>query len=70
MFYAERRVEPLSTVAEANDFLAMAHPSYLFVPEPVWREHFEGHPATPPHRITASKYDYGRNAVILVVTNE
>jgi len=70
VFYAERRVEPLSTVAQANAFLAMAHPSYLFVPEPVWREHFEGQPGTPLHRVTARKYDYGRNAVILVVTNE
>ena len=70
VFYAERRVETFSTVAEARAFLAMAHPSYLFVPEPVWREHFAGHPATPPHRITTSKYDYSRNAVILVVTNE
>ena len=70
VFYAERRVEPLSTVAQANAFLAMAHPSYLFVPEPVWREHFAGNPATPPHRVTARKYDSSRNAVILVVTNE
>ena len=70
VFYAERRVETFGTVAEARAFLAMPHPSYLFVPEPVWREHFEGRPDTPPHRITASKYDYGRNAVILVVTNE
>ena len=70
VFYAERRVETLATVAQANAFLAMAHPSYLFVPEPVWREHFEGKPDTPPHRVTASKYDYGRDAVILVVTNE
>ena len=70
VFYAERRVETLATVAQANAFLAMPHPSYLFVPEPVWREHFEGNPATPPYRITASQYDYGRDAVILVVTNE
>ncbi len=70
VFYAERRVETFSTVAEARAFLAMAHPSYLFVPEPVWREHFDGNPATPPHRITASQYDYSRDAVILVVTNE
>ena len=70
VFYAERRVEPLQTAAQARTFLAMPLPSYLFVPEPVWQAEFATHPDTPPHRVTAQHYDYLKDAVILCVTND
>jgi 4-amino-4-deoxy-L-arabinose transferase-like glycosyltransferase len=70
VFYAGRRVEVLHAAEQVNAFLAMPHPSYLFVPGPVWEEHFAGRSTTPPHRIAARKYDFYRNAEILVVTNE
>ncbi len=70
VFYAERRVDVLYTAEQADAFLAMPLPAYLFVPAPVWEEHFAGKPTTPPCRIAARKYDFYRNAEILVVTNE
>jgi hypothetical protein len=70
VFYAGRRVEVLHSAEQANLFLATPRPAYLFVPEPLWAEHFAGKPATPPHRVVARKYDFYRNADILVVTNE
>jgi 4-amino-4-deoxy-L-arabinose transferase-like glycosyltransferase len=69
VFYAERRVEPLQTAAEARTFLATTLPVYLFVPEAVWQAEFAGHPDTPPTRVTAWKYDYLKDAVILTVSN-
>ncbi len=56
-------------VDQARTFLATPLPVYLFVPEAVWLTEFEGHPDTPPSRVTARKYDYLKNAVILTVTN-
>ncbi|HET6576649.1 MAG TPA: glycosyltransferase family 39 protein [Fimbriiglobus sp.] len=70
VFYAGRKVEIVHSAEQANQFLAMPRPAYLFVPEPIWAEHFVGKPATPPHRVVAKKYDFYRNADILVVTNE
>jgi hypothetical protein len=70
VFYAGRKVEVVHSVEQANQFLALPRPSYLFVPEPIWTEHFAGKPATPPHRVVARKYDFYRNADIIVVTNE
>ena len=66
VFYAERRVEVLQTLEQARTFLAMPHPSYLFIPEALWQAHFDA----TKYRIAARKYDFYRNAVILVVTNE
>ncbi len=66
VFYAERRVDVLNTPDQAKTFLAMPHPSYLFIPEALWQKHF----GTTTYRIAARKYDFYRNAVILVVTNE
>jgi 4-amino-4-deoxy-L-arabinose transferase-like glycosyltransferase len=70
VFYAERKVDVLQTAEQANQFLAMPYPSYLFIPEPVWAEHFAGKPTTPPCRVAARRYDFYRNADILVVTNQ
>ncbi len=70
VFYAERKVDVLHTAEQANAFLAMPVPSYLFVPEPVWAEHFEGKPTTPKCKVAARRYDFYRNADILVVTNQ
>lgn len=70
VFYAGRKVEIVHSVEQANQFLAMPRPAYLFVPEPIWREHFAAKPATPPHRVVATRYDFYRNANVLVVTNE
>jgi 4-amino-4-deoxy-L-arabinose transferase-like glycosyltransferase len=70
VFYAGRRVEIVHSAEQANLFLALPRPAYLFVPEPIWRDHFAGKPATPPHRVVARKYDFYRNTEIIVVTNE
>ncbi len=67
-FYAERRVERMYSVQAAVDFLAMPRPGYLFVPAKTWEEKIA--PTAGPHRIAARHYDYGRNADILVVTND
>lgn len=65
VFYAERRVAVLKDADEAKQFLGLPLESYLFVPEPIWTEQFAG----SPYRVVARKYDYTRNAVILVVSN-
>jgi 4-amino-4-deoxy-L-arabinose transferase-like glycosyltransferase len=70
VFYAERRVEPLAAAEDARTFLATLLPVYLFVPEAVWQAEFEGRPDTPPYRVTARKYDYLKNGIILTVTNQ
>jgi 4-amino-4-deoxy-L-arabinose transferase-like glycosyltransferase len=70
VFYAERRIEMLSTEPQATTFLAMPHPSYLFVPEPAWQECLKLQPTLSKYHIAAQKYDYTKNCIILVVTNE
>jgi 4-amino-4-deoxy-L-arabinose transferase-like glycosyltransferase len=69
VFYAERRVERLYSVDEVLGFLTLPRPGYLFVPEKEWQEQLAGR-MTVPVRIAAKKYDFYRNAEILVVTNE
>lgn len=69
VFYARRRVERLFTPDAAAAFLAMPHPSYLFVPEAEWSAEI-AKKVTVPCRVAARRYDFYRNAVILVVTNE
>mgnify|MGYP002780622601 CR=1 FL=1 len=69
VFYAHRRVERLFSPESAAAFLAMPHPSYLFVPEAEWAASVAGK-VTVPHRVAARRYDFYRHAVILVVTNE
>lgn len=69
VFYAERRVEVLTTAEQVRDFMTL--PAwYLYIPESVWQAEFEGKPGTPSCRVAARKYDVYRNAVIVVVTNE
>lgn len=67
-FYAERRIERLRSVQSAADFLAMPRPAYLFIPERIWIENLAGN--IGPYRIAARKFDFFRNAEILVVTND
>ena len=67
-FYAERRVERLASADAARDFLALPRPGYLFVPAKVWDEQLAMRAG--PHRIAARRYDFYRNAEILVVTND
>ncbi|CAN5124502.1 hypothetical protein BH11PLA2_BH11PLA2_14160 [soil metagenome] len=67
-FYAQRRVERLRTAEAATEFLAMPRPGYLFVPAKVWDEQVMA--TVGPHRIAARRYDFYRNAEILVVTND
>ena len=55
---------PLQVADEKKAFLGMPQESYLFVPEPIRIEQFAG----SPHRVTARKYDFTRNAAILVVS--
>ena len=54
---------------DVADLLALPMPVYLFVPESVWREQLSNQVGTPC-RVAARKYDFYRNADILVVTNE
>ena len=68
VFYAERRVEKLFNADEAAGFLAMPRPGYLFVPAKEWDRVAER--VTVPVRVAARKYDFYRNADILVVTNQ
>lgn len=67
VFYSQRRVERLP-FATAADFLESAHHSFLFVPESVWTEKIANE-VSVPCRVVAKKYDFYRNAVILVVSN-
>lgn len=68
VFYAERRVEKLFNADDAAGFLAMPRPGYLFVPAKEW-DAVAGK-VTVPVRVAAKKYDFYRNADILVVTNQ
>jgi hypothetical protein len=68
VFYAERRVEKLFNAEEAAGFLEMPRPAYLFIPAKEW-ESLAGK-VTVPVRVAARKYDFYRDADILVVTNE
>lgn len=69
VFYAQRRVEKLHNIHEISDFLATPRPGLIFVPKPLWEEQLAGKLA-PRHRIVASRYDFLKNAEILVVSNE
>ena len=62
----ECRVERLRTPDAAAEFLAFDIESYLFVPEPLWKEHLDGLKGV---RIAAKHYDFYRNCDVLVVTN-
>jgi 4-amino-4-deoxy-L-arabinose transferase-like glycosyltransferase len=55
------------TAQDAADFLMTPWPAYLFVPEAVWTSQVADKVAGC--RIVARKYDFYRNADILVVTN-
>lgn len=68
-FYAERKVERIQNATEANTFLAMPLPAYLFVPASVWDEQLAGKVAAP-HRVVARRFDFYRNGDVLVVTNQ
>ena len=68
-FYAARRVDRLTTPEEAAAFLAMPHPSFLFVPAAVWEDRVAPL-AKPPWRIAARRYDLYRNGEVLVVVND
>ena len=68
-FYVGRKVERLRSPEDAAAFLAMPHPSYLFVTAPQW-EQWVARFAQPPYRIAARRYDYTRNCDVLVVVND
>jgi 4-amino-4-deoxy-L-arabinose transferase-like glycosyltransferase len=64
----QRVVVPF-TADTAAEFLSLPQPRYLFVPEAVWTDQVAGK-VTVPCRVVARRYDFYRNADILVVTNE
>ena len=68
-FYVGRKVERLKSPEDAAAFLAMPHPSYLFVTAPQWEQWVERF-AKPPYRIAARRYDFTRNCEVLVVVND
>jgi 4-amino-4-deoxy-L-arabinose transferase-like glycosyltransferase len=68
VFYAGREVQELEKPEAVIEFLAVPTPGYLFVPEQVWDK------LEPlvrgPHRKIARNYDFLRECVVLVITNE
>ncbi len=68
-FYVGRKVERLKSPEDAAAFLAMPHPSYLFVTAPQWEQWVERF-AKMPYRIAARRYDFTRNCEVLVVVND
>ncbi len=68
VFYSQRKVEQLATFDDVADFLASYHPAYLFIPEEIWT--VLEPMVKVPTRVTARKYDFYKNKVIVVVTNE
>jgi 4-amino-4-deoxy-L-arabinose transferase-like glycosyltransferase len=70
VFYARREVEKLERLEQAEDCLAMRHPVYLFVPEPVWKQARQDRPALTAYRTVARSFDFYKNCDVLVVTNE
>ncbi len=70
VFYSRREVERLNNWPEAADCLAMHHPVYLFVPEPVWNKVQKDNPNATVYRTVARQFDFLKNCDILVVTNQ
>jgi hypothetical protein len=68
VFYAGRRVEKVFDPRLLDGLLTAPLPIYLFVPEGTWEKAARDH-VTVPCRVIARKYDFYRNAVIVVVTN-
>ena len=69
VFYAGRKVEKLFDPRLLDGILAAPVPVYIFVPEQTWDEHARKS-VSAPYRIVARKYDFYRNADIVVVTND
>jgi len=69
VFYAQRRVEKLHNLQEVSDFLATPIPCRVFVPQPIWEQFLAGR-LSVPYRIVARRYDFLKNAEILVLANE
>jgi hypothetical protein len=67
VFYARRRVEVLATADDAADFLVTPRPGFLFVPAAVWEGGLAGR--VPGARAVARRFDFYRNADVLVVRN-
>jgi 4-amino-4-deoxy-L-arabinose transferase-like glycosyltransferase len=70
VFYSRREVERLKDWPEAATCLAMHHPVYLFVPEPVWNKVRQEYPNATAYRTVARQFDFLKNCDILVVTNQ
>lgn len=68
-FYVGRRVERLRSPEDAAAFLAMPHPSYLFVTAPTW-DAWVLQFVKPPYRVASRRYDFYRNCEVLVVVND
>ena len=70
VFYSRREVEKMENWPEALKYLAMRHPVYLFVPEPVWSKVQQENPNATAYRTVARQFDFLKNCDILVVTNQ
>jgi hypothetical protein len=70
VFYSQREVERLLSASDAVNNLAMHHPVYLFVPEPIWTAVCEQHPDATRYRTVGKQFDFQKNCDILVVTNQ
>jgi 4-amino-4-deoxy-L-arabinose transferase-like glycosyltransferase len=69
VYYSGREVAVLDSPAAVEAFLATPTPGYLFIAEPVWREHFADR-IPVPHRIAARRHDFLEKCEILVISNE
>jgi 4-amino-4-deoxy-L-arabinose transferase-like glycosyltransferase len=67
VFYGQREVKKLDSLAQTLDFLSLPYPVYLFVPETVWND-LEPH-VMVAHRCLARHFDFLKNCEVLVVTN-
>jgi len=68
VFYAQRKVNKLATPEDVVAFLQTYPAAYLFIPEKQWLELQSKVPV--PTRIAARKYDFYKNELIVVITNE
>jgi 4-amino-4-deoxy-L-arabinose transferase-like glycosyltransferase len=67
VFYCQREVTRLETEAQTHDFMNSPFPSYLFVPELLWKT--VQHKMPPGCRVVERHYELYRRCQVVVVAN-
>jgi 4-amino-4-deoxy-L-arabinose transferase-like glycosyltransferase len=67
VFYNQREVRQLLTERQVREFLSFPIPSYLFIPEPKWRELQQS--GSIEGEVVARRFDLYRNGDVLVISN-